>query len=50
MPRTAFGDFVGMESDIILFRVLVPATEKIIISRAQDFHLVTSEALLACLL
>jgi len=45
LPRTVFGHFVGMESDVTLLRVLVPATKKIIISRAPDFHVLNSEHL-----
>ena len=38
LPRTVFGHFVGMESSVPLFRVFVPSTKKIILTRAQDFR------------
>lgn len=38
LHRTSFGHFVGMEGEVRLFRVFVPATQQIIITRAQDFH------------
>ena len=37
-PRSAHGHFVGMESDETLYRIYVPSTRRIIITRAQDFH------------
>lgn len=38
LPRTVFGHFVGMESDVSLFRVFNPSAERIIIARFKDSH------------
>ena len=45
LPGTVFGHLVGMESEVTLFRIFVPPTLRIIITRAQDFHHDNSEHL-----
>lgn len=43
--RSAHGQFVGLESDQVLYRIYLPETKRIIITRCQDFHACTSQQL-----
>ena len=43
LPRTVFGNFVGMESENTLYRVFIPTTKSIYICRKNDFKILEKD-------